>query len=295
MIVQRLYLPTKATIEEEDMYIRYNRTNVRLLTEENKIICEGGYDRLAFDTYYNMFSIKKWKKYTILDDIKLSLWIEGDARIVLSKFKLDGDDLCEYILSSHIVSSETMKEFIFDYPSFTDEDALAFYIYPLSQKLTIDTRCGYVSNINEKNLPDVNLSLAICTYKREPFITRNMEMLNQQVFNNDESVLHDHLRVYISDNGNTLDKYHLETENIKIYPNKNSGGAGGFTRAAIEAINDKNYNTTNIIFMDDDIHFEGNSLARNYVLLKLLKPEFRTCLIGGAFLRLDHPMIQQVR
>ena len=59
-------------------------------------------------------------------------------------------------------------------------------------------------------------------------------------------------RVFVSDNGNSLN-YNTDSNHIKVYSNKNYGGAGGFTRCLIEAMNNDMAQYTHFIFMDDDV------------------------------------------
>lgn len=58
--------------------------------------------------------------------------------------------------------------------------------------------------------------------------------------------------MYVIDNGRTLDAPALSSERITVTPNDNVGGAGGFTRAMITAMEQKP-KATNIILMDDDV------------------------------------------
>lgn len=290
MIIQKLVLPHEASFED-DMYVRRNRQHVALIREEQMLVSTSTYEQIRFDTYFNTFSRKKWHKYTNLDNLKLQLEIEGSARVSLTKLELHGNDIDEYIVNSTIVHHDTRKTITLDYPAYANEDALAFYIYPLSEKLCLYSG-AYVSDVDENELPEIRLALGICTYRREDYIARNMRTLRNDVFENPDSPLRENVKVYISDNGNTLNAADFDPAHIELMPNKNSGGSGGFSRAAIEALNDESFRPTHVIFMDDDIQFEADSLERNYVFLRLLKPEYHISMLGGAMFRTDRRYIQ---
>jgi len=290
MIIQRIAYPETATLEE-DLYIRFNHSNVALFGEKREIISAHSFQRIDFNTYFNMFSIRKWKKYTSISNIKLSIDILGAARVVLTGYELHGQSIEEYILDSVVVDHKERKNVTIEYPHGVSSDAFSFCIYPLSEQVHL-YEGAYISDIDEEKLNDIKLALAICTYHRETFVERNMRMLLDNVFCNPASLLHGRIKVYISDNGNTLRPDHFDNSSVVIIPNKNSGGAGGFSRSAIEAIEDNVYSATHIILMDDDIQFSVDALERTYIFLRLLKSEYLTGMIGGAMLRMDLRNIQ---
>ena len=101
------------------------------------------------------------------------------------------------------------------------------------------------------------------------------------------------MEVFIADNGRTLESGELLTPEIHIYPNRNVGGAGGFTRDLIEIMENNNtFHITHVLLMDDDIVIEPEALVKTYTLLTLLKDTYIDTFIGGAMLRLDRQYIQ---
>lgn len=139
----------------------------------------------------------------------------------------------------------------------------------------------------------VNIALGICTFKREPFIRRNIRRLIQDILENKESPLCGHLQVFIADNGRTLlDDLFEENRNIHIYPNRNVGGAGGFTRTMIEAIIRRKGEFSHMLLTDDDIILPADTLERTYIFLRMLKPEYRNDILGGAMFSLEERSVQ---
>ena len=80
----------------------------------------------------------------------------------------------------------------------------------------------------------IGLAIGICTFKREKYVYKNMKMLEDRFLLNPNSELKDNLYINISDNAKTLDIERFQSKHIKVYENKNAGGAGGFTRTIIE-------------------------------------------------------------
>lgn len=290
MILQRIVYPNGATFEEE-LYVRRNMAGVVLLSEEHKIESHQCFDKIAFDTYFNTFSLKKWRKYTNIKNIKLELIIKGKVRVVLTTLEIHGFDVDEEIVFSQIVGSNVSQKYTFEYPTSSNPDALSFRVVPIDEDVSI-SEGAYVSDIRPEQVKNVNLALGICTYRREDYVTNNIAMLRREVFTNDSAILHDHVAVFISDNGNTLQPSEFADNEVHLFPNKNSGGSGGFSRAAIEAIHASNYSPTHIILMDDDIIFDVYSLERTYAFLSIIKDEYNANMLGGAMFRTDRRAIQ---
>ena len=125
---------------------------------------------------------------------------------------------------------------------------------------------------------------------KEEYITKNIQTLRDKVFF-DGSEMKEHLFVNVIDNGRTLNAETLNTDNIKIYPNMNVGGAGGFTRGMIESL-EMERKPTHVLLMDDDVLLMEESLFRTYFLLRILRPEYEEYFLSGAMFDYDHRQIQ---
>lgn len=82
----------------------------------------------------------------------------------------------------------------------------------------------------------MELVLGICTFQREEFLKKNVNLVLDKVINNAMSPLCDHVEIYISDNGQTVPQDTFQSDKVHLFPNKNAGGAGGFTRTMIESL-----------------------------------------------------------
>ena len=142
---------------------------------------------------------------------------------------------------------------------------------------------------------DIHVGLAICTYKKEEYIKKNLKRLNQEIILNGDSDANGHLSVFVADNGQTLDTAALSNEYTHVFPNRNVGGTGGFTRTLVEMLHCENVIPSHVIFTDDDIVFEPDIFARTYAFLACLRPEYMHCSIGAASLRLEQMNIQHTR
>lgn len=286
VVLQRLLAPKPGICTEEILY--YGRDGA--LHDGENLRFQWG-NTVRFDTYFNGFSYDKWKQYTRVGRITLVLRLCGSFRILLAKNKLSNGQAVETILCGENVCCEQEQEFRFDYPD--DADGVLFFTL---QALADGGRYAggwYETEVPGDALRPVKLALAICTFRREAFVTHNVASI-RAVQQQESSPLHGHLEVFISDNGQTLDVDAFNDDLVHLFPNSNTGGSGGFSRCMIEILkaNERGAGITHTLVMDDDIILDTSVLERTYQLLALRKPEYEEGFVGGAMMRLDRPYIQ---
>ena len=147
-----------------------------------------------------------------------------------------------------------------------------------------------MTEVDEGELNPVDIALDICTYKREEYLERNLAKLRRDPAKPRLPAVRPS-GGFVSDNGQTLDVSRLSTDGIHIFPNKNVGGAGGFSRGMIEII-DAPKHFSHVLLMDDDVLINSDALVRTYRLLQLLKPEYAGKTIAGSLMRLDNRCVQ---
>lgn len=249
-------------------------------------------DKLHFDTYFNGLSVEKWRKYTYAENFRLNITLSGHVRVILIRKELvNGTVEMEY-LAEHLCCSENAEEFSFDFSSSMTNGIYCFSL--IGEKGISKFYGGYYSaDVPEEKTRRIKIAVDICTFKREGFVERNLELLNERFLEAPESPLYNGLEVFISDNAGTLDINRLSSDKIHIVRNKNTGGAGGFTRGLMEisGVREKK-GITHALLMDDDILIEPEALYRTFVMLSCVKEKYYGAFIGGAMLRLDRQNIQ---
>jgi galactofuranosylgalactofuranosylrhamnosyl-N-acetylglucosaminyl-diphospho-decaprenol beta-1,5/1,6-galactofuranosyltransferase len=268
-LLQTVLFPNPKTCGESECYYRQ----------------EG--DRQVFNTYFNLFSLRKWRTYTDVKDLCLHLESRGKCRLQL--IACDHDHR-ERVLSERELEGEVSENFVFPYSE--DDDFLWFSFEKKSNDAEL-LSASYVTEDAPIHHPVIGID--ICTFRREAYVERNLTLLRKTILENSSCPCRDQFQIYVVDNGRTLKKDDIETENGKIHliPNINAGGSGGFTRGILEILKDKKeQGFTHMIFMDDDAVLEADSLIRTIGLLTYLKEDYKNACIGGAMHRLDFPYIQ---
>lgn len=251
------------------------------LIHEWKMYDAGTFD---FSTYFNSLSVMKLKRYTRATGFTLHLELKGAACKVLQTM---GDAFAHDPIpvegASKKLEASTNWQTV-DLPlTVTDDMVIVGFI--IKTEGTVSIRNSYYELDVDGELNDVELVLSTTTFKKEAFIERNIDLVKNQIIGSNDSIA-DHFHMYVMDNGRTLDAEKLSGDRIQVIPNDNVGGAGGFTRGMITAM-EQNPKATNILLMDDDVAVSPESIKRTYNLLRILKPEHREDMISGAMLNYE--------
>ncbi len=287
MILQNILWPRTDICMKEELYFRTNKKAVRVGEEIR--FTRGGC--VSGDTYFNSVSVDKWKKYTTMGKISLTLTLKGDFAIRLGYKKKVHDKINESIVLESCIHNVGLQSVRLDFP---ECNGMAFFYLEALSVDGIFKGGSYSVEASQANVRDVRIGAAICTYRREKFVERNLEAIRKAILENPNSELYGNLEVFVADNGHTLDADKLTNEKIHIFTNKNAGGAAGFTRGMIEIIemNKQRAGITHILVMDDDIILDPEVLFRTYRILTMLKEEYVDAFIGGAMMRSDVGNIQ---
>ena len=281
--------------------------NINICNEEALYLHRDG-SLVLFDGFFNLFYLEKHHRYCDIEDLSLELKVSGVRNIrimhdrkMIRELKADGR------VSVQLPYAEYERG-VFWFAVEPDDLSGGW-----SVEGHYEGNCSRNAVIEDsRDLDDtsqVELAVNICTYKREPYVVRNMKSLIEwksaaDIDGNAPEVAK-HMHVFIVDNAKSLltDKEFLEAtrdvlENeypglIWVIPNANTGGTGGFSRGMIEAMNRRReLGLSHLLMMDDDAVFDPELFVRLYGFLSLLRPEYKDITVGGALMREDYPFIQ---
>lgn len=283
-------LPKQNICQETELYYRSTRP-VQHNEAAGQIILPR-HSVLTLDTYFNCFSYSKYQQYTCAAVLEVHMKVQGEAQLRLMKAEQKGRTVQRTVLLTQQVRREQLEAvtLLYDFSRETGNGFLYLEVTALSKEVVLEP--GYYgSPIPDARLNPTKLAAVICTYKREDYVKRNLQHLNQSIFAQPQQEIARHVEVFVVDNGKTLDRAEIETEQIRLFPNKNCGGSGGFTRGIIEALR-RREEFSHVLLMDDDILLESNVLIKTIRFLQIVRPEHADLAIGGSMLRLDRMQIQ---
>ena len=253
MRLQSIVFSLSEKLNVKELYTEIDSNVLVMDYNQARILPKGILDT---GTYFNSLSVRKWKKYTKIDKIKLKGKLSGNFRFEIYERRMIKSIFQEECIYSH--EFDFVKEECIDIElDLHHYDSMCFVRIKANSE-TIVKDLHYFSDYSVDE--SVNIATVICTFKREAYIERNIEQMGKRLIGNNRSALQNHLDIIVVDNGQTLN---LNYKEIKLIKNRNTGGTGGFTRGIIEVLNhqkDKKY--THVLLMDDDVCIEPESIER---------------------------------
>lgn len=265
----------------------YCRADAPVLPSEDGSWELRGPGSFDFSTYFNALSVGKFKRYTVAQSFILHLELKGSAcRVVPTR----GD--------SYTVSPVKMEESAAechaseDWVAFDmvlnpkDDDVLVAFEVETEGSVKI-RNSFYQAEVDDALIRPVELSVATTTFKKEAYILSTVKRLKERILDSDEDIA-EHFYMHVVDNGKTLTAEQIESPHVFLHPNPNVGGAGGFTRGMIEAM-DQDPVATHVLLMDDDVVVSPESVIRTYNILRIVKDEYRRALVSGTMMQNENP------
>ncbi|WP_022760718.1 glycosyltransferase [Butyrivibrio sp. AD3002] len=201
------------------------------------------------------------------------------------------------MFAQHIVSENKKYDEIKAYLNFFDVHAWEKYTGISTWQIESDNSNsnGY-EPVAVQQRREVMLALNICTYHRHEQIEKNIKkLMTMKFFDSKEADYFGHLYIFIVDNeageGSALALEGYVNNYLKVIPNRNTGGSGGFQKG-LEYIRAYDSEFTHVIYMDDDADFLPETFYRLYALLTYMKPEYFNRSVAGRMFCLDYPSVQ---
>ena len=267
----------------------------RLFCHSSATVLPAGDDRAAtltkagsydFLTYFNGLTVVKWRKYTVADNFHLHVELKG-AAAKLTQTRADAYDYYAQDVSGSemdIPAAEEWAAYDIDLVA-TPHDVLVSFRLDTEGEVLIRNAYFY-TQIDEASIRNVELAVSTTTFRKETYITHNIELVRSHILESDEFIAK-HFRMFVIDNGRTLDAEALSGNGVTVYPNENVGGSGGFAYGMLLA--QEQEDVTHILLMDDDVEMSPESFIRTFSILSLVNDEYKEAILSGAMMDYDVP------
>ncbi len=267
--------------EFPDLYVR--KVDVIPQAQDGaSVLGDATYATYDFATYFNALSWEKWRTYTMADNAVLHLEAKGSFDVTLVAYERTMVRPKRVVLSREHFDCASHEHIDLEYPQI---DAL-FLTFELTTHDAVDVReAYYYTRIDSELIRPVELAVATTTFNKEDYVIPNIELFRDGVLGCDEPIA-GHFTLHVVDNGRTLDPASIEGPHIHVHPNPNTGGAGGFTRGMLEAM-EQDPKATHVLLMDDDVQISPESLKRTYNLLAIVRDEYLDAFVSGAMLSFE--------
>lgn len=237
-----------------------------------------------FTTYLNALSIHKWRTYASIGSTFLRLVTKGDACDVYATSLTPTSTQVERSKKplTQIPASDVWQCVDVVVPAPQDAHIVSFALR--TEGTTLVQGGTWRSHVNDGAVRDVRLAIATTTFRKETYITRNIESIRNDLFQT--GIVSSDYHLFVIDNGRTLDADALSDQNVTVIPNPNVGGSGGFARGMMAALD---MDATHVLLMDDDVRVFPESFRRTHALLSLVNDQYANAFVEGAMLNMEDP------
>jgi len=294
-LLSRVILPRPGEpLDVRKLYIEESETNARRAHPPTRTTLEiGAESEVSFATYFNAFPASYWRRWSTIESVVLRVELTGSARVDVYRSKATG---ARITVSGAAVSSGTegsaaasdageraAVEFEVDLSPFEDGGWIWFDI-TTNTKVTVHSAAWYAPvpapgrakvavGIPTFNRPDDCVN-ALAALTSDPLVDQVIGAVIVSDQGTKKAVDHPGFAAATTPLGNRL----------SIHNQPNLGGSGGYSRVMYEAL--KNTDCEQILFMDDDIRIEPDSVLRALAMNRFAKVP---TLVGGQMLNLQEP------
>lgn len=240
--------------------------------------------QLTTNTYFGRFPASYWQRWTEATHVEVSAIVEGTGRISVRASDSVGDvRTVATVMVEHAQHEQVRMRARID--RFVDGGAMWLEASTDATALVLEAVRWWVAKPERSR----RTSVVICTYNRADDCLHTLNILSV-----DDTTLSMVDTVYVVDQGNdTIESRAGFAEVQRVFGRKlhyfqqpNLGGAGGFTRGLYEVIKAGEANDAHILFMDDDIMLEPDTVVR---LSTFANCTTMPAIVGGQMLYLLHP------
>jgi len=286
-LLARVILPRPGEpLDVRKLYIEESETNARRAHAPTRTTLEiGAESEVSFATYFNAFPASYWRRWSTLESVVLRVELTGSARVDLYRSKATGARITVggEPVSSGDSDEPQFVEFEIDLSPFEDGGWIWFDI-TTNSKVTVHSAGWYAPRPAPGR---ANVVVGIPTFNRPADCVSALAALTSDPLV-DEVIS----AVIVSDQGTKKAKDHSGFDaaaaalgnRLSVHNQPNLGGSGGYSRVMYEAL--KNTDCEQILFMDDDIRVEPDSILRALALNRFAKVP---TLVGGQMLNLQEP------
>jgi galactofuranosylgalactofuranosylrhamnosyl-N-acetylglucosaminyl-diphospho-decaprenol beta-1,5/1,6-galactofuranosyltransferase len=286
-LLARVILPRPGEpLDVRKLYIEESETNARRAHPPTRTTLEiGAESEVSFATYFNAFPASYWRRWSTIESVVLRVELTGSARIDVYRSKATGARITVggAPVSSGDSNESASTEFEIGLDAFEDGGWIWFDITTES-KVTVHSAGWYAPTpapgrakvavgIPTFNRPADCVS-ALAALTSDPLVDAAIGAVIVSDQGAKKAVDHPGFAAAAAPLGNRL----------TIHNQPNLGGSGGYSRVMYEAL--KNTDCEQILFMDDDIRIEPDSVLRALAMNRFAKVP---TLVGGQMLNLQEP------
>ncbi|KQT89375.1 glycosyl transferase [Marmoricola sp. Leaf446] len=235
-------------------------------------------DRVSFGTYFNAFPASYWRRWTVVDDVRLEVTVTGaGSRVTVYRSMPDGR---AQRVQDQQTTGEGAQSFVFDLSlaTFADGGWYWFDLIAGDQGLHLD-EASWTAEVPADRVEPGTVTIGITTMNRPAFCADLLRQIGEDddvrgVL--DEVVLAEQGTDKVADHAGYAAAAAALGDRLRIIEQGNLGGSGGYARAQLETL--EAGRSTYMMCMDDDVVCEPESIVRAVTFGDLCR---RPTIVGG--------------
>ena len=280
----RVILPRPGEpLDVRKLYIEESTTNARRAHATSRTTLQiGAESEVSFATYFNAFPASYWRRWSTLGSVVLRVELTGTGRVDIYRSKATGARI--FIGGRDFDANElAVLEFEIGLGPFEDGGWIWFDV-TTDSAVTLHN-AGWYAPVPAPGV--ANIAVGITTFNRPADCVQSLKALTSDPLVDDvigAVIVPDQGDAKVADHPGFANAAAPLGNRLSIHNQPNLGGSGGYSRVMYEAL--KNTDCQQILFMDDDIRIEPDSVLRALALNRFAKTPM---LVGGQMLNLQDP------
>jgi len=285
-LLSRIILPRPGEpLDVRKLYIEESNTNARRAHSATRTTLQiGAESEVSFSTYFNAFPASYWRRWSILQSVVLRVELTGTGRVDVYRSKATGARIfVEGRSFHHDDEGPSALEFEIGLEPFEDGGWIWFDITS-DTPVTLHDAGWYAPSPAPGT---ANIAVGMPTFNRPDDCVETLRALTSDPLVDKvigAVIVPDQGRSKLRDHPGFAEAAAPLGNRLSIHDQPNLGGSGGYSRVMYEAL--KNTDCQQILFMDDDIRVEPDSILRALAMSRFAKTPM---LVGGQMLNLQDP------
>ncbi|MDX5455871.1 MAG: glycosyltransferase, partial [Rhodococcus sp. (in: high G+C Gram-positive bacteria)] len=282
-LLQRVILPRPGEpLDVRTLYLEESPTNARRAHAVGRTSLNiGAESEVSMCTYFNAFPASYWRRWSTLTSVVLRLELTGHGRADVYRSKADSSRIHVEGREFSAAHDAATVEFEIDLGPFEDGGWIWFDITTDSD-VTLRS-AGWYAPVEAPG--EASVAVGIPTFNRPTDCVKALVALASDPLVLDvvdAVIIPDQGTRKVRDEPGFTEAAAALGNRLAIHNQGNLGGSGGYSRIMYEAL--KTTDCPYILFMDDDIELEPDSILRALALSRFAKSPM---LVGGQMLNLQ--------
>lgn len=280
-LLQRVLLPRPGEpLDVRSLYLDESTTNsTRAHALSRTSVALGPESESSFGSYFNACPASYWRRWTTLESVVLRVTLTGHCRVDVYRSKADGSRI--HVDGREFEDGDADLEFVLDLGPFEDGGWIWFDV-------TTDTdvvleAAGWYAPTEAPGRGSV--AVGIPTFNRPTDAVKALAALASDPLVLDvidAVIMPDQGTRKVVDEPGYAEAAAALGGRLTIHDQPNLGGSGGYSRIMYEAL--KTTDSPYVLYMDDDIEIEPDSVLRALAMSRFAKTPM---LVGGQMLNLQ--------